>query len=145
MMVRVTSLYSRLDKKATAENAAAMLSDYPHRLARSRAWSMDLQSPVMDGMPRNDSIENRAESKVVDHLDDEQFVRRCDNIVRAITNETYQNILRFTYMQPLESVEAIEERMFMAPSTYRRQRVEALVAFAELWPPVPSNLLVYSA
>lgn len=144
-MVRVTSLYSKLDKRATAENAAAVLSDYPHRRARSLSWSMDLQSPSMDGMPRNDSVDNRTEHKIVDHLDDEQFVRRCNNILATITNETYRNILRFTYLHPLVSVEAVQERLHLAPSTYRRQREEALVAFAELWPPIPSELLVYSA
>ena len=142
-MVRVTSLYSRIDRKATAANAEAVLMDYQHHYARVISWSMDLQSPNMDGMPRNPSVDNNAEIKITNRLSDEQFVKRCNNIVQRIENETYRNIIRFTYFRPLPTVRDIEERLALSPSTYRRQKQEALVLFAELWPPVPSELLVY--
>lgn len=97
----------------------------------------------MDGMPRNDSVDNRTEHKIVNHLDDEQFVRRCNNIISSLTNETYRNILRFTYIRPLATVDDVAERVGLSESGYFKARREALCAFAEWWPPIPSALLVY--
>lgn len=143
-MGRVVNYHSHIDQEATAANAELVLTDYTHRRARVRRWSMDLQSPAMDGMPRNDSVENTAELKIVDHLSDSQFVYRCDHILECIESDEYRSILKYTYYRPLATVEDVQERLNMTSSTYYRQRTKALNAFAELWPPKPSALLVYT-
>ncbi|QPI89320.1 DUF1492 domain-containing protein [Lacticaseibacillus paracasei subsp. tolerans] len=143
-MTRVMSLWGRLDREETAANAESVLIDYRHRKARARAWSMALQSPTMDGMPRNETVENTAEGRIVNHLTDDEFVTRCQNTIACIEKPEHRRLLELTYIQPLATVEDIAERLSLSRATYYRDKENALIAFAEVWPPAGSSvLLVY--
>lgn len=143
-LVRVVrSLWGSLDRKETAKNAERVLSDFHHRKQRARAWSTALQSPQITDMPSSEPIGNPTEKKIVNHLSDDEFVARCIQIVEAIEDDTQRGVLTYTYIKPLSSVELIAERLAISRQSYYRYKESALVAFAELWPPIPSELLVY--
>lgn len=144
-MGKVHSLYSRLDQKATIENADALLSDYGHRRARAQRWRLaGLQSPNMDGMPKSPSVDNHVEAQVINGLDDEYYLKLVDAVLKALECERYRVILDLVYIHPLATQEAVAERLNLEHSQYYRERDNALIAFAEWWPPVSkSELLVY--
>lgn len=140
----VQSYFRRLDHEKTAKNAERLLSDFRHREAKSkRAEVMGLMSPLMDGMPRNDSVENGTETKLVNELSDQEFVERVRRAIECIENEESRVILRCLYIDRPVTAENIMIRLGMSTTAYYHAKEEALVAFAEVWPPVPSELLVY--
>lgn len=140
----VQSYFRRLDREATAENAEGLLSDFRHREQKAkRADVLGLKSPAMDGMPRNDTVENTAESRIVDHLSDQQFVERVKRAIECIESDEARLILRGLYIGRPITAEALMDRLAMSNTAYYHAKEEALVAFAEVWPPVPSELLVY--
>lgn len=95
-------------------------------------------------MPRNQSTDNVAEAKIVNHLYDRDFVDCCMQVIACIEKPEYRRLLELTYIKPLPTVEAIAERLSLSRATYYREKENALVAFAELWPPTGSSeLLVY--
>ncbi|WP_203624633.1 ArpU family phage packaging/lysis transcriptional regulator [Lacticaseibacillus sp. 866-1] len=140
----VQSYFRRLDHEETAKNAERLLSDFRHREAKSkRAEVMGLKSPLMDGMPRNDSVENRTETKLVAELSDQEFVHRVRRALECIESEESRVILRCLYIDRSVTAENIMMRLGMSTTAYYHAKEKALVAFAEVWPPVPSELLVY--
>ncbi|MHA3065783.1 ArpU family phage packaging/lysis transcriptional regulator [Lacticaseibacillus saniviri] len=144
-MARVTSLYSRLDKDATAKNAAAVLEDYQHRKMRVERWgNLSLQSPQITGMPRSESYGNKAEERITDTADDKVYLKTCEETLARITEPTYHGILKYTYFVPLKSNADIMERVHLSHSAFYEARKEALVAFAGWWLPIQtSELMVY--
>lgn len=143
-MTRVMSLWGRLNREETAANAESVLIDYRHRKARARGWSMSLQSPTMDGMPRNQSTDNKVESKIVNYLSDDEFVQQCLEVISGIEKAEYRKLLELTYIKPLPTVTRIAEAVHLSRAKYYRDKEAALIAFAELWPPSGSSpLLVY--
>lgn len=147
-MVRVTSWYSKVDRDQTASNAAEILLAYPHHKALAMRYTIALQSPNMDGMPRSDSFDNTTEAKIIGHLDDKQFVAQVDYILNEMMpevsrNENWAKILKLAYITRggLQD-KAIQERLGYEHSAYYEAKKDALCAFAELWPPFPSELVV---
>ena len=140
----VQSYFRRLDHEETAKNAERLLSDFRHREAKSkRAEVMGMKSPLMDGMPRNDTTDNSVERRITDHLSDQEFVERVKRALECIEDDTSRLILQGLYIGRPIKAEALMERLTMSNTAYYHAKEEALVAFAEVWPPVPSELLVY--
>ncbi|MCI1894784.1 MAG: DUF1492 domain-containing protein [Lactobacillus sp.] len=140
----VQTYFRRLDHEETAKNAERLLGDFRHRENKAkRADVLGLKSPAMDGMPRNDTVENTAESRIVDHLSDQQFVERVKRAIECIESDEARLILRGLYIGRPITAEALMDRLAMSNTAYYHAKEEALVAFAEVWPPVPSELLVY--
>lgn len=140
----VQSYFMRLDREATAKNAERLLGDFRHREQKAkRADVLGLQSPTMDGMPRNETVENSAERRIISHLSDQEFVERVKRALECIEDDTSRLILQSLYICRPIKAEALMERLTMSNTAYYHAKEEALVAFAEVWPPVPSELLVY--
>ncbi|MFD1441209.1 ArpU family phage packaging/lysis transcriptional regulator [Lacticaseibacillus hegangensis] len=140
----VQTYFRRLDHEETAKNAERLLSDFRHREAKSkRAEVMGLKSPLMDGMPRNDSVENGTETKLIAELSDQEFVQRVRRAIECIESEESRVILRCLYIDRPVTAENIMIRLSMSNTAYYHAKEEALVAFAEVWPPEPSELLAY--
>jgi len=148
-MGRVIQRFSKLDMDATADNAAAVLRDYPRRLVMAKRWTMSLQSPQITGMPRNDSYDNKAELSITGHIDDQFYVEVCENIIRetmpgTAREEDWAKILDYYYLKQIGTDEVIMDRLGYSRSSYYEAKKQALCAFAEWWPPVQtSDLLVY--
>ncbi|WP_057821920.1 ArpU family phage packaging/lysis transcriptional regulator [Schleiferilactobacillus perolens] len=140
----VQTYWRRLDHEATATNAKAVLMDYRHRKHKAKRNEVTIQSPQMDGMPRSPSTENAQENKILRDLEDGEFCHQCDRVISAIESSEGRTILRLLYTvgRP-PKVESIMEQLGMQSTAYYHAREDALVAFAELWPPSPSELLVY--
>ena len=99
-------------------------------------------------MPRSDSYGNKAEEQITGHVDDQQFVKKCEVIVREIMpdvaqDENWAKILDYYYMRQIGTDEVIMERLGYSHSAYYEAKKQALCAFAEVWPPFPNELLVY--
>lgn len=140
----VQSYFRRLDREATAENAERLLGDFRHREQKAkRADVLGLKSPAMDGMPSNDTVENTAEGRIVEHLSDKEFTERVRRAIECIESDEAKVILCGLYIGRPLTAEALMERLAMSNTAYYHAKEEALVAFAEVWPPVPSELLVY--
>lgn len=145
MMGRVSQRYSwRLDYKQTAANADRELKKYRHRHQKSlRRDVLGVQSPGMDGMPRNDSIDNGQENKLVQFLSDGEFVQKVRNAIGLIEDDQQRELLDLLYIKHPLTVEAIMERMHISNTAYYNLKQSALCSFAEVWPPAPSELLAY--
>ncbi|MFT8409886.1 MAG: ArpU family phage packaging/lysis transcriptional regulator [Schleiferilactobacillus perolens] len=146
--MRATQRFSKIDKDKTAANAEAVLLEYPHRKALASRSLVGLQSPKMDGMPRSPSAENHTEDPIINHLDDKLYVYQCEKIVNEIlpdtaSNDKWPTILKLRYLirYPLSDAD-IMERVHYEHTAYYDGLKEALCAFAELWPPFPSELVV---
>lgn len=146
--MRATQRFSRIDKDKTAANAEAVLLEYPHRKALASRGLVSLQSPKMDGMPHSPSVDNHGEERIISHLDDKLFVYQVEKIVKEImpetaTNDKWPGILKLRYLIPRPlSNDQIMERVGYEHTAYYDALKEALCAFAELWPPFPSELVV---
>ena len=139
-----------MDRDETAANAERVLLSYEHHKSMALRWSISLKSPVIDGMPRNDSVENNTERQITNHIDDQLYVKQCEVIINEIMPQTSRNpkwpdILRYTYLKPLATDLAVQERVGYEHSAFYEAKKDALCAFAELWPPYPSELVVRKA
>lgn len=144
MMRIVQTYWRRLDHEATAANAEAVLMDYRHRKAKAKRNEITIQSPRMDGMPRSPSTENAQENKILRDLEDGEFCQQCDRVINAIESSEGRTILKLLYtVDRPPKVESIMERLGMQSTAYYHAKDDALIAFAEIWPPSPSELLVY--
>lgn len=142
-MRRLRGFGAMVDIEATAINADRILNQYQHRIAKTKRYS-GLKSPLMDGMPKTAVSYNSIETQIVDRLSDDEFCIKCEQIVtEGITNEVYSKILKYTYITPLGTDNEIMDRVGYGRSSFYRKRKKALVAFAEQWPPLPSELMVY--
>lgn len=140
----VQTYWRRLDHEATAANAEAVLMDYRHRKAKAKRNEITIQSPRMDGMPRSPSTENAQENKILRDLEDGEFCQQCDRVINAIESSEGRTILKLLYtVDRPPKVESIMERLGMQSTAYYHAKEDALIAFAEIWPPSPSELLVY--
>jgi ArpU family phage transcriptional regulator len=140
----VQTYFSRLDRKATAENADLVLGDYRHRRQKARRNDVaSIGSPSMDGMPKTASVANGQENMVVNHLGDAEFVAKVDTAIECIEDDDQRAVLKLLYISHQLTAEAIQERLHMSNTAYYHTKEDALIAFAEVWPPQPSELLVY--
>lgn len=140
----VQTYFRRLDHEETAKNAERLLGDFRHRENKAkRADVLGLQSPTIDGMPRNELVENSAERRIISHLSDQEFVDRVKRAVECIESDEQRKILIGLYIGHPVKAETIMEALGMSTTAYYHAKEEALVAFAEVWPPIPSELLVY--
>ncbi|MFT8412311.1 MAG: ArpU family phage packaging/lysis transcriptional regulator [Schleiferilactobacillus perolens] len=144
-MMRVVQTYwRRLDHEATAANAEFVLMDYRHRKQKSKRNEITLQSPAIDGMPRSPSTENSQENKLLKYLNDWDFVAQCDRAIESVENDESRTILKLLYTTDYPvKVQTIMDRLGMETTAYYHAKQDALIAFAEVWPPSPSELLVY--
>ena len=151
-MVRATSYFgkrSKQDRDETAANAERILLEYPRAKSKTLRGAVSIQSPTLDGMPRNDTVSNRNEDKIINTLDDEDLVAQCDYIVnKAMPNVSkdpnWAKIIKLAYLlpQPMKDV-AIQQRLGYGHTAYYDAKKEALCAFAELWPPFPTEIVTY--
>lgn len=151
-VAKIHTLHDLIDMKRTAANVEVLLADYRHRNALTKRNLFALRSPQLDGMPHSSDphgLEDRIAGmmdKDTDSggLDSATYVKQCDEVLAAMVNEDHQAILKLLYFipQPITN-EMIMDRLNMGSSSYYRHRRIALVEFAELWPPSPSELLVY--
>jgi ArpU family phage transcriptional regulator len=140
---RVTNLYSSIDRDGTAENAEMELMQWPHYWRMSRAQSYSLQSPKFDDMPKAPAVGNRTEDNIVDTLDAQKWVSVVKAIIEDMkqTNDRYSKILRLRYITGLDN-DVVQERIGVGKSQYFEDKKDALVAFAEMFPPHPNRLVV---
>lgn len=139
--MRISGLYKRLDREATAVAAEDLLLDYHHRWARHRGWELaGIQSPSITDMPGSDSVNNHQEDNMIAALADAEYLKRCQDTVKQMSDPTEAAIIKYTYLQTMPSVESIAERIGMSRGGYYKAKTKALLAFAEFWP----ELLVYT-
>ncbi|WP_196246206.1 ArpU family phage packaging/lysis transcriptional regulator [Lacticaseibacillus zhaodongensis] len=148
-MKRVTSLHSSIDEDETAKNAEALLLEYPHYWRLSRQASYGLKSPAMDGMPRPDSTANTADLAIINKVDAGQWLRICNTIIDGMQQTQYGKtqrwhaILKERYVRGLPDY-TVMSNLGIEKSQYYEERRDALIAFAEMWPPVLGQLVVIS-
>lgn len=140
-VAKIHTLHDLIDMKRTAANVEELLADYRHRNALTKRNLFALRSPQLDGMPSVSNLHS-TEENIIRGLDDQNFIAQCRRVIAAINNEEYQHILNWLYITPLPTVQVIMERLGMSTTAYYHAKQHALVAFAELWPPSPSELLV---
>jgi ArpU family phage transcriptional regulator len=145
-MKRTTWIYSQVDRDATATKADEELSKWPHYWALSRRSAVALKSPGLDGMPKSPSKQNHAEDGILDKVSAETWVNRVKYVIEdmQMTNHRASQILQFLYMQGLPDTVAME-RLGIEHTQYYEDRKDALVTFAEMWPPYPSDLVVHQS
>lgn len=145
-MVRVSQRFSRVDRIQTAKNADEILCQYAHHKAMASSWTFSLQSPNMDGMPRNDTVENTTELNAVQRIDDQQFVAQVEYILKEAMpsvahNPDWPRLLGLLYIRGLD-VQSVQSILGVEHSAFYEMRRNALCCFAEWWPPFPSALVV---
>ncbi|KRL86417.1 hypothetical protein FC50_GL000939 [Lacticaseibacillus pantheris DSM 15945 = JCM 12539 = NBRC 106106] len=99
-----------------------------------------LQSPEISGMPRSDTVGNHVEDKIITGLADEEYVDRCQKTVALMQDATEADIIKYTYMVAMPSIEATAEHVGLTYSGYKKAKPKALLSFAEFW---PDELLIY--
>lgn len=140
-MRRTTRLYGNVDQKATADRAHAELCLYDQNYALSRRALASLQSPSMDGMPSNPTVENTAETHVINYVYAQKWVQQVRWTIDALTSDRYRTILELYYIKHVPDTR-IMQRVGLAQTQYYQSKQDALVAFAETWLPYPSELVV---
>lgn len=146
-MKRSTQLHSSIDDDATAKNAEALLLEYPHYWRLARQASYGLQSPKMDGMPRSDSAVNKSDLAIIGNIDAQQWVHICNKVLEDMEQtqwgktQRWHAILREKYVRGLPDY-TVMSNLNIEKSQYYDERRDALVAFAEMWPPVLNKLVV---
>jgi ArpU family phage transcriptional regulator len=144
-MRRATRFYNRtFDEDKTADRAHQELCMYDQNVALSRRTPGGLQSPQSDGMPKAPTFVNRAEEGIVDHVYAVAWVNQVHSVLHDMTNERYSTILRLYYLKHVQDTD-IMERIHLSRSQYYESKKDALIAFAEMWRPLPSELVVKRA
>lgn len=142
-MKRATWIHSRIDFDATAKNAEAELLNYGHYWRMSRRANYDLQSPNMDGMPRTPSALNKTDLTIIGNIDAAAWLNCCNSIISdmSMSSERYHKILKLRYECGMEDKDVMK-KLHLEKSQYYEERRDALVAFAEMWPARPNELVV---
>ena len=138
-MVRATSYFgkrSKQERDKTAANAERILLEYPRARSKTLRGAVSIQSPTLDGMPRNDTVSNRNEDRIINTLD-----KAMPNVSK---DPNWAKIIKLAYLlpQPMKDV-AIQQRLGYGHTAYYDAKKEALCAFAELWPPFPTEIVTY--
>lgn len=142
VLVKVNTYFSNIDREATIGNAKAVLEDYEHRKRRALRFSFALKSPKFDGMPRSEAQGNPLEDSIVNHVSDQTYVTTCEDVINAIQDQVQRQILWYTYIKPLADNDAIMDKVNLSYAQFYREKNEALLTFAEIFPPLPSDLIV---
>lgn len=147
--------FSRINEEATIENAKKFLSEYRHYHRIELRSVIALQSPVISGMPSGDSKGNTNEDRVISHLDAKTYCATCRHAIEAIESDTYRKILSETYIKPVYNDDLIMSDVGLEHSRFYDVKNDALIAFAEICPPMPDiknpddvatiDLLVYKS
>lgn len=132
--------FSRINEPATIQNAKDFLSEYQHFHRIELRSVVALQSPVISDMPKGDSKGNSNEDKVISHLDAKMYCATCRNVIQAIESDTYRKILHQTYIKPIYNDEIIMSHVGLSRTQFYATKNDALIAFAELCPPMPNIL-----
>jgi ArpU family phage transcriptional regulator len=140
-MRRVTQFYSRVDRDKTADRAHQELCMYDQNYALSCRGAGTLQSPQSDGMPKSPNHENHVEEGIIDHVYAKAWVGQVNNVLEAMTNDDYSTIIRLYYIKHVQDID-IMDRINRRRSQYYEIKKDALVTFAEMWRPFPSELVV---
>lgn len=114
---------------------------YDQNYALSCRGAGTLQSPQSDGMPKSPNHENHVEEGIIDHVYAKAWVGQVNNVLGAMTNERYSTIIRLYYIKHVQDI-AIMDRLHLSRSQYYQTKKDALVTFAEMWHPFPSELVV---
>ncbi|WP_076634780.1 ArpU family phage packaging/lysis transcriptional regulator [Lactiplantibacillus plantarum] len=143
----VNEEFRNIDENATIEKAKRVLSEYTQWRLKSRRVSFDLQSPVMDGMPKNRSFSNREEEKRTNKSNADFMANTVVDVINGIADisevtEDYAAILRMVYIKHYSNVRCMRE-LGLSEKTFYRYRKTALLAFASMYPPVVEKLLVH--
>ena len=91
-------------------------------------------------MPRSDTVGKHVEDKIITGLADEEYVNRCQKTVALMQDATEADIIKYTYMVAMPSIEATAEQVGLTYSGYKKAKPKALLSFAEFW---PDELLIY--
>jgi ArpU family phage transcriptional regulator len=92
-------------------------------------------------MPKSPNHENHVEEGIIDHVYAKAWVGQVNNVLGAMTNERYSTVLRLCYIKHVSDVD-IMDRVGLEKSQYYEVKKDALVTFAEMWRPYPSELVV---
>lgn len=125
-----------LDERATAENAAAAIVQYPSW--RARATVDGLRTGRLDGMPRGTAGGNVNESRITEGLDFAERVRVADGILASMRDlfpdYPYADLIKYLYCVPLQTHQAVAERLGYGETWLYMNRSRALCVLAVLWP-----------
>ena len=123
-------ILDNLDKDATCARAKKLLRSY-HSLKRIAGRELTvLQSPTMNGMPQNQSVDNHNETRIQERLIAAEEVPAILNAV-ALLDDDSRAIIDGQYIKGnLSNVEMAYE-MNMAKSTFDKAKKKAIIVFAE--------------
>ncbi|QKK92799.1 transcriptional regulator [Lacticaseibacillus paracasei] len=132
-MVRATRYFSPIDHDKTVENAKLVLKDYRYHKRRARAKKPSLRSPIIDGMPKSPSADNRAEAALTNYSNETEYATLCENAIYAITNDTYRVIMIENYLVSPEHRkpwQLIASTVHLERSSYYDNLKDALFEFS---------------
>lgn len=142
--MKATEWASHIDRNQTAKNAKSELQQYftMRRLARRSAY---MATPKISDIPRSPQTNNHVEDHMIEQLNAQQWIDNLNGVLEDMqaSNERYAKIIKLCYLQGLDNSQAME-RLGVSESTFTANKRDALVAFAEAWPPFPSELLAYN-
>lgn len=121
--------FDMININKTARNATIVLRQYQHRKTLLKRATYDF---FKDSSKSTQYV-----------LSNQQFCDQCEHIINYdIANKAYSLILKYTFLEPLPSNIDIMEKIGYEKTTFYKYKKFALVAFAELWPPIPHELIV---
>lgn len=142
--MRFPSYFSRFDQSETIRNAKQLLQDYPHYKRLELATRPTLHSPQIDCMPPNHSAENGMENAMIRHVYFVVYVSACERTIANLPNDMDRKILKTRYLDGHTDSYTMKQ-VGLEHSAYGDAKNQALIAFAELCPPLPDygQLIVY--
>lgn len=141
--------FRNIDEDKTIENAKRVLNEYSQWRLKARRVSFDLQSPSMDGMPKNHSFVNHEVEKHANKDNAEFMASMVINVINAIgevdeVTEYYAGILKMIYVKHYSNIRCMQE-LGLSEKTFYRYRRTAYLAFASVYPPKLEKLLVHNS
>ena len=123
-------ILDNLDRDATCARAKKLLRSY-HSLKRIAGRELTaLQSPAMNGMPQNHSVDNHNETRIQERLIAAEEVPAILNAV-ALLDDDSRAIIDGQYIKGNLSNVEMAFKLNMTKSTFDRIKKEALISFAE--------------
>lgn len=133
-----------IDEKASRQQARELLSKYRRYSRMAGVRLTDIQSPTIDGMPMSSSYENRAEAKIVNHIDAETIVHNCQQAMQLLSTTSYW-IIYYSFMcEPKLTYYQISTKMVgYSEESIDYLKRKGLLEFAEAYP--DGKLLIYKS
>lgn len=132
--VDMMALFPEIDKKATIKKVNHFLKVTLPQMVRISGRSMtDLQSPIIDGMPKAKATGNVAEATITRHLVAEQIVQQS---VRAISHcsQVSQQILKPLYLSGNRYYDyQVRNKIGYQETQYYYYKNKALLSFADAY------------